>query len=86
MFHVTLLICAYFKTVSYYFVSQALKVLETGELLVIFCVEVFGFLKIFILCASLSLDLESRKNASWKDCLLEKSLIERMPTPHFVFQ
>ena len=45
---------------------QALKVLETGKLLVLFCVEVFGFLKIFILCASLSLNLESGKNASWK--------------------
>ena len=51
---------------------QALKVLETGELLVLFCVEVLGFLKIFILCAFLSLNLESRKNASWKDCPLEK--------------
>ena len=65
---------------------QALKVLETGELLILFCVEVFGFLKIFILHASLSLNLLSRKNASWKDCLLEKSLIETMSTPHFVFQ
>ena len=66
---------------------QALKVLETGELLVIlFCVEVFGFLKNFILCASLSLNLESRKNVSWKECLLEKSIIERKPTAHFVFQ
>ena len=43
---------------------QALKVLETGELLVSFCVEVFGFLKIFILCASLSFNLESMKTAS----------------------
>ena len=51
---------------------QALIVLETGELLVLFCVEVFGFLQIFILCAPLSLNLESRKTASWKDCLLEK--------------
>ena len=65
---------------------QALKVLETGKLLVLFCVEVFGFLKIFIFCASLSLNLESRKNTSWKGYLLEKSLIERMPTPHYVFQ
>ena len=64
---------------------QALKILETGELLVLFCVEVFEFLKIYILCASLSLNLESRTNASWKDCLIE-SLIERMPTAHFVFQ
>ena len=51
---------------------QALKVLETGKLLVLFSVEVFGFLKIFILRASLSLNFESKKNASWKDCLLEK--------------
>ena len=40
-------------------------------LLVLFCVEVFVFLKIFILCASLSLTLESRKMppgkiVSWK--------------------
>ena len=72
MFHVTLLICAIFKKVShYFFVFQALKVLETGELLVLFCVEVFGFLKIFILCISLSLNFESRKMSpgkivSWK--------------------
>ena len=47
---------------------QALKVLETGELLTcLFCVEVFGFLKIFILCASLSLNLESKEK-----CLLER--------------
>ena len=65
---------------------QALKVLETLELLIYFVFKFLGFFKIFILCASLSLNLESRKNASWKDCLLEKSLIERMPTPHFVFQ
>ena len=50
---------------------QALKVLQTAELLVLFCVEGFGFLKIFILCASLSLNLESRKMppgkiVSWK--------------------
>ena len=57
---------------------------ETGELLVLFCVEVFGFLKIFILCASLSLNFESRKNASWKDCVLEKSLIDRIPNPHCI--
>ena len=64
-----LLICAYFKKVSYYFfVFQALKVLESGELLVLFCVEVFGFLKIFILCTSLFLNLESR----------EKRLLERL--------
>ena len=65
---------------------QAFKIPETGELLVLFCVDVFGFPKIFILCASLYLNFESGKNASWKDCLLEKSLIETMPTPHFVFQ
>ena len=65
---------------------QALKVLETEKLVTCFIfVEVLGFLKSFTLYASLSLNLESRKNASWKDCLLEKSLIERMPTPHFVF-
>ena len=55
------------------FVFQALQVLELENyLLVLFCVEVLGFLEIFILCASLSLNLESMKNASWKDCLLEK--------------
>ena len=87
MFHVTLLICVYFKTVSYYFcVSGIESTRNKYYLLVSFCVEVFGFLKIFTLCVSLSLYLESRKNFSWKDCLLEKSLIERMPTPHFVFQ
>ena len=47
---------------------QALKVLETGESLVLFCVEVFGFLKIFILCTSLSLNLE----------LTEKHLLKRL--------
>ena len=48
---------------------QALIVLETGELLTCFIyVEVFGFLKIYILCASLSLNLESRK----------KRLLERL--------
>ena len=73
MFNVALLICPYFKTVTYYFVFQALKVLETGELLVSLCVEVFGFLKIFILFASLSLNFESRKNASLKGCLLAKN-------------
>ena len=65
------------------FVSQALKVLETGELFVLFGVEVFGFLKIFILCASLSLNLESRKNASWKDCLLEKKPHRKNAYPTF---
>ena len=65
---------------------QSLKVLETGELFVSLCVEVFGFLKIFILCASLSLNLESRKMPPGKIVSWKKSLIERMPTPHFVFQ
>ena len=53
--------------------------------LVLFCVEVFGFLKIFILCASLSLNLESRKMPPGKIVSM-KSLIVRMPTPHFLFQ
>ena len=57
MFHVTILICAYFKTVSYYvFVSS--KVLKTAELLVLFYVEILGFLKIFIFSVSLSLNFE----------------------------
>ena len=51
---------------------QALKVLETGELLVLFC-EGFEFLKILILCTSLSLNFSM------------KSLIERMPTEHSTF-
>ena len=38
-------------------------------LLVLFCVEVSGFLKIFIFCASLSLNFELRKNTSWKEYL-----------------
>ena len=68
---------------------QALKVLETGKLLVLFSVKIFGFLKIFILGASLSLNLESRekppgKIVPWKK--KPKSLIERLLTPHFVFQ
>ena len=70
MFHVTLIICAYFKT-AIIFVFQALKVLETGELLNWF-ILCFWISQDFYLCASLSLNLESRKNASWKDCLLEK--------------
>ena len=52
----------------YYFVFQALKELLTCSIL---CLS-FGFLKIFILCASLSLNFESRKNASWRDCSMEK--------------
>ena len=71
MFHVTLLICAYFKTVSYYFCVQALKVLETGELLTCF-ILFLGFSRFLFCVSSLSLNLESRKNASWKDCHLEK--------------
>ena len=73
MFHVTLLICAYFKTVSYYFCVSGIESTRNWRItyLFYFCVEVFVFLKIFILGASLSLDLESRKNASLKDCLWE---------------
>ena len=66
---------------------QALKVLETGELLTCFIfVEIFRFLKIFILCTSLSLNLESRKKPAGKIVSWTKTLIERMPTPHVVFQ
>ena len=73
MFYVTLLICAYFKTVSYYFCVSGIESTRNWRITYLFYFsEVFGFLKIFILCASLSLNLESRKNASWKDCLHEK--------------
>ena len=73
MFHVTLLIRAYVKTVSYYFcVFRHLKYWKLENYFFYF-VKFFWFLKIFILCASLSLNFKSRKNASWKDCLHEKS-------------
>ena len=65
------LICAYFKTVSYYFCISGIESTRNWRI-VLFCVEVFGFLKMFLLCDSLSLNLESRKNASWKNCVLEK--------------
>ena len=71
MVSVTLLICAYFKTLSYYFCVSGTESTRNWRITCFICVEVCGFLKIFILCASLSLNLESRKNASWKDCLLE---------------
>ena len=59
MFHVTLLICAYFfETVSYYFCVSGIESTRNWRI-VLFCVEVFGFLKIFISCASLSLNLVS---------------------------
>ena len=49
-----LLIYAYFKT-AIIFVFQALKVLETGELLLLFCVEVFGVSQDFLFCVLLYL-------------------------------
>ena len=60
MFHVILLICAYFKTVSYYFCVSGIDSTSDWRITYFICVEVFGFLKIFILCLSLSLN--SRKN------------------------
>ena len=60
MFNVAILICAYFKTVSYYFFISN-KVLKTTELLALFCVEILGFLMIVI----------SGKIVSWKKCLFQ---------------
>ena len=54
MFHVTLLICAYFKRVSYYFCVSGIESTRNWRIIVLFCVEVFGFSR-FLFCVLLCL-------------------------------
>ena len=88
MFHATVMICAYFKTISYYFCVFGIDSARNWRIAYMLCDQVFGFLKIFmiIFCLSLSEILNqgklppgkivSWKKASSKECLLQ----------HFVFQ
>ena len=73
MFHVTLLICAYFKTVNYYFCVSGIESTRNWRITYLFhfVLKFFVFLKIFIACTCLSLNFESRKMlpgkiVSWK--------------------
>ena len=83
-----LLICAYFKTVSYYFCGAGIESTRNWRItyLFYFVLKFLGFSR-FLFCVLLYLLIWNQgkmppgKNVSWK-----KSLIERMPTPHFVLQ
>ena len=87
LFHVILLICVYFKTVSYYFCVSVIESTRNWKItyLFYFVLKFLGFSR-FLFCLLLCLLIWNQGK-----CLLErlspgKSLIERMPTPHFVFQ
>ena len=88
MFHVTLLICAYFKRVSYYVCVSGIESTRNWRItyLSYFVLMFLGFSR-FLYCVLLFLLIWNQgKMPPGKIVFLKKSLIEIMPTPHFVFQ
>ena len=84
MFHVTLLICAYFKRVSYYFCVSGIESTRNWRIIYLFyfVLKFWGFSR-YLFCVFLCLLIWNQgkmppgKIFSWK-----KSFKERMPTPH----
>ena len=64
----------YFKTARDYFYVSCIEILQTVKLLSCFLLlKHSGFMRFPFFFLSLSPNFESKKNSSWKDCLLEKA-------------
>ena len=87
MVSVTLLICAYFKTVSYYFCISGIESTRNWRITYLFdfLLKFWDFSR-FLFCVLLCLLIWNRGKMPPGRLSLEKSLIEKMPTPHFLFQ